>query len=258
MTWTAMSRKGVGRMRVKARPNALRITKFMATLSVFAVAGWLFSASALTARGTDLRSEQVGDLRDLIERRAEDISARQQQISNLQADVDELTALSRNPSLLYQLKRIDDLSATAGLTEVVGEGLQVILDDAPRSATIPEGAIPDDLVVHQRDVQAVVNALWRGGATAMQIMDQRVLSTSAVRCVGNTLILQGRVYSPPFVITAVGNIDRMQVSIEDDLDIQAYKEFVDLYGLGWDVRRLSDVRIPAWEGGVTVNNARTR
>ena len=37
------------------------------------------------------------------------------------------------------------------------------------------------------------------------LMDQRVISTSAVRCVGNTLILQGRVYSPPYVITAIGN-----------------------------------------------------
>ncbi len=57
---------------------------------------------------------------------------------------------------------------------------------------------PDDLVVHQQDVQAVVNALWAGGADAVQVMDQRLLSTSAVRCVGNTLLLNGRVYSPPY------------------------------------------------------------
>ncbi|MFG1998137.1 DUF881 domain-containing protein [Spirillospora sp. NPDC048911] len=43
-----------------------------------------------------------------------------------------------------------------------------------------------------------------GGAAGMQIMDQRVTSTSAVRCVGNTLILQGVVCSPPSTITAVG------------------------------------------------------
>ena len=70
----------------------------------------------------------------------------------------------------------------------------------PRSAdrVLPEGTSPDDVVVHQQDVQGVVNALWAGGAEAMQIMDQRVVATSAVRCVGNTLILQGRVYSPPY------------------------------------------------------------
>ena len=51
----------------------------------------------------------------------------------------------------------------------------------------------------------MVNALWAGGAEAMMLMDQRVISTSAVRCVGNTLLLQGRVYSPPFRITAIGD-----------------------------------------------------
>jgi len=34
----------------------------------------------------------------------------------------------------------------------------------------------------------VVNALWAGGAEAMTIMGVRVISTSAVRCVGNTLL----------------------------------------------------------------------
>ena len=43
-------------------------------------------------------------------------------------------------------------------------------------------------------MQAVVNALWAGGAEAMSIMNVRVLATSAVRCVGNTLLLHGRVY----------------------------------------------------------------
>lgn len=245
-------------LRAAIRPAQRQPVAFLAAFAVFTFAGLLFASSALTARGTDLRSEQVGDLRDLIARRAADITKGQRSISSLQQEVEALTADSQNPSLLYQLQRADKLAATAGLTEVVGAGLQVVLNDAPRTNEIPEGVIPDDLVVHQRDVQAVVNALWRGGATAMQIMDQRVLSTSAVRCVGNTLILQGRVYSPPFVVTAVGNIDRMQASLNDDLDIQAYREFVDLYGLGWDVRRLSDVRIPAWEGGVTFNDARTR
>ena len=47
----------------------------------------------------------------------------------------------------------------------------------------------------------MVNALWQGGAQGIKVMDQRLISTSAVRCVGNTLILQGRVYSPPYKIT---------------------------------------------------------
>ena len=89
--------------------------------------------------------------------------------------------------------------------------MRVRLDDAKLvSGEVPDGADPDDYVIHQQDVQAVVNALWAGGAEAMMLQDQRVISTSAVRCVGNTLILQGRVYSPPYVITAIGDPPAMQ------------------------------------------------
>ena len=92
---------------------------------------------------------------------------------------------------------------------------QVSLDDAHRSAaSLPEALGPDDIVVHQQDVQGVVNALWAGGAEAMMIQDQRVIATSAVRCVGNTLFLQGRVYSPPYVIKAIGDTTSIKAALD--------------------------------------------
>jgi uncharacterized protein YlxW (UPF0749 family) len=227
------------------------------TMVVFAMAGTLFVSSAMTARGTDLRSEQVGDLRNLIERRANDIAEGQRSVAATREEVDILTSLINTPALAAQQQRAEELRGAAGLLPAEGAALRVTLDDAARvpGAPLPEDAFPDDLVVHQQDVQAVVNALWRGGATAMQIMDQRVLTTSAVRCVGNTLILQGRVYSPPFVITAIGDINGMRASLDDDLDVQTYLEFVDLYGLGWRLEQLNSVLIPAWEGSITVRRA---
>lgn len=88
------------------------------------------------------------------------------------------------------------------------------LSDARTGGRIPDGYTVDDVVVHQQDVQAVVNALWAAGAEAMTIQDQRVIATSAVRCVGNTLILQGRVYSPPYVITAIGDIGSLRSGLD--------------------------------------------
>ena len=82
-----------------------------------------------------------------------------------------------------------------------GPGLVVTLDDAQRDAEgrFPGDASPDDLVVHQQDIDAVLNALWSAGAEGIQMQDQRIIATSAPRCVGNTLLLNGRTYSPPYV-----------------------------------------------------------
>src|SRR4029079_1723509 len=122
----------------------------------------------------------------------------------------------------------DKLAQDAGTEAVHGPGLKVRLDDA-HLQSIPEGFTPDDLVVHQQDVQAVVNALWTGGAEAMQIMDQRVITTSAVRCVGNPLILQGRVYSPPFRITAIGDPQRLSDALDAAPGVQTFRYYVDTF-----------------------------
>jgi uncharacterized protein YlxW (UPF0749 family) len=131
----------------------------------------------------------------------------------------------------------------------------VTLDDAPTGGTRPPGVQPDDLVVHQQDVQGVVNALWAGGAEAMMLMDQRVISTSAVRCVGNTLILQGRLYAPPYRISAIGNVADLNRAIAASPTIPIYLEYHNRLGLGWDVNE-QDLRMPAYAGSLALHHAR--
>src|SRR5262249_50014238 len=150
--------------------------------------------------------------------RQHQLEAASKQEATLRASV--LSKTSRlaqsDSSVAAQQDRANQLLGAAGLQAVHGPALTVELNDAPRTAgeSMPQGATADDLVVHQQDVQAVVNALWAGGAEAMTIMGVRVISTSAVRCVGNTLLLQGRVFSPPFVITAVGDTSGMQHALD--------------------------------------------
>lgn len=93
-----------------------------------------------------------------------------------------------NVTLTTLTERTDALAPSTGTAPVRGQSLTVALDDSPLTIEqLPDWANVDDIVVHQQDVQAVVNALWRGGAEAMTIMDQRVIATSAVRCVGEHL-----------------------------------------------------------------------
>ena len=80
-------------------------------------------------------------------------------------------------------------------------------------------------------------------------MDQRVISTSAVRCVGNTLILQGRVYSPPYVITAIGDLDRLQRGARRRPAVAIYRQYVDAVGLGYDVQTRARPTFPAYRVG---------
>src|SRR5690606_34108084 len=146
----------------------------------------------------------------------------------------------------------------AGFTAMRGPGLVVRLDDAPMrpDGSLPRGATPDDLVVHQQDVQAVVNALWAGGAEAMSIMGVRVISTSAVLCVGNTLLLHGRVYSPPFEIIAIGDPQRMLRELDRSEGVRLYRAAARDFGLGYDTSVREDVTVPAFDGAGGLSHAR--
>ena len=225
-----------------------RTTTILVTGSA-ALAGFLFVASGITADGTNLRTGGLEDLRSLVLDRANKVGVLQSEVDILATEVNDLSITKVNPALSTQISQLEQAT---GLTPISGSALRISLDDAPREpgAPLPSGVAPDDLVVHQQDVQAVVNAMWRGGATAVQVMDQRIISTSAIRCVGNTLLLQGRVYSPPFVITAIGNTSELQQALNDEPGVAVYREYVDRLNLGWDVSILNQTTIPAWQGSI--------
>ena len=87
-------------------------------------------------------------------------------------------------------------------------------------------------------------------------MDQRVISTSAVRCVGNTLILQGRVYSPPYVVKAIGDPSTMRAALDNSAPVTIYRQYVKLLGLGYDVKNMGTVTFPEYAGSLSLLNAK--
>lgn len=228
---------------------------------VAAGAGLLFATSAQTSRGTDLRSSGRSDLVDVVRDQSRAVQVRAAAVQQLRGEVDALTARAGpgDASVARLGAQANKLSPITGTQAVTGPGLSVSLNDAQRTAaSLPEPFTADDIVVHQQDVQSVVNALWAGGAEAMTLMDQRVISTSAVRCVGNTLILQGRVYSPPYVIQAIGDPSRMRDALDKSPQIKIYREYVDAAGLGYDVKTKDRLTFPAYAGSLSLLNAKAQ
>ncbi|MFD8735780.1 DUF881 domain-containing protein [Streptomyces sp. NPDC059618] len=230
------------------------------TVAVFALAGLIFFTSFDTAKGTNIRTDSsLLKLSDLIQERSHKNATLDESNGALRRDVDGLAG-SEDGSSAATDARLAALERNAGTQKTKGRAVTVTLNDAPPNATAklpgyPEPQ-PDYLVIHQQDLQAVVNALWQGGAKGIKVMDQRLISTSAVRCVGNTLILQGRVYSPPYKITAIGDPAKLQKSLAASPAIQNYMVYVNVYGLGWKVEENGTVTLPGYSGTVDLHYAK--
>ncbi|MFE9855034.1 DUF881 domain-containing protein [Streptomyces sp. NPDC005780] len=228
------------------------------TAAVFALAGLIFVTSANTAKGTNIRTDSsLLKLSDLIQQRSEKNAVLDETAASVRDDIDTL-AQRDGGSTEAEDARLKALERAAGTAKLSGRAVSVTLDDAPQNATASPGypdPQPNDLVIHQQDLQAVVNALWQGGARGIEVMDQRLISTSAVRCVGNTLILQGRVYSPPYKITAVGDPGKLEQALDASPAIQNYLLYVKAYGLGWKVDEREAVTLPGYSGTVDLHYA---
>jgi len=222
------------------------------------LAGLLFATSANTSHGVDIRVIGHDDGVSFAERQQRTVIEQTKQLADLQHQVQAATSRAARTDNRVALARdeADVVADDAGMTAVSGPAVTVTLDDAPPLPGAQKGSVPPDyLVVHQQDVQAVVNALWAGGAEAMTLQGQRVISTSAVRCVGNTLLLHGVVYSPPYVVSGIGDVDRMRAALDDAPDIIIYKQYVQAYHLGYDVTTQSKATMPAYSGGVSLAHA---
>jgi uncharacterized protein YlxW (UPF0749 family) len=199
--------------------------------------------SAINAQGTDLRPARNTDLVGLVQAQSRRNAELTRQVTSVRKDVDGLAARGSEQSELAP--DVSRESRRVGLTAVTGPGVSVILD----------GIEPDLLVVHQQDIQAVVNALWSGGAEAMTIQDQRVISTTAVKCVGNTVVLHGIPYAPPYRIRAIGDQVRLHAALDTSEPIQIYQQYVVAYGLVFREKSEERLDLPAHEGSLDLTHA---
>lgn len=221
------------------------------------VAGFGFAVSARESHGTDLRAPGTANLRDLVIAAEGRVHAADSDLAALQHQVDAATRLAgqSDAAVAQTQARTAPLLTPGGLTAVHGPGLIVTLNDAPQSAATA-GVDPNQLVVHQDDLQAVVNALWAGGAEAMSIAGQRLIATSAVRCVGNTLLLNGEVYSPPFQVVAIGPSRTMASALSASPGVRLFQQAASYYGLGYSVETTGDVHVPKYQGSLALRYAR--
>jgi uncharacterized protein YlxW (UPF0749 family) len=237
------------------RPSA-----WTAAVPVVALAaGLLFATSGRTALGTDLRAGEVADLTQLIEQRDRALSLQLDELADLETQVQRLAAQAgrRDGDVAAAQAEGEEGELSAALVGLRGPGLVITLDDAPSrpDGSLPTDARPDDLVIHQSDVQAVVNALWAAAADGVAIMDQRLIATSAVRCVGNTLLLQGRTYSPPFVIAAIVDADAARAQLAASPQVAVFEQAVEAFGLTFEVIEQNDLTLPAYHGPLDMEYA---
>ncbi|MEU0932689.1 MULTISPECIES: DUF881 domain-containing protein [unclassified Embleya] len=147
--------------------------------------------------------------------------------------------------------RVQLLALLTGSDPVEGPGLKVIADDAKGSDNSDGSSDPRQAEaaangrILDRDLQRLVNGLWKAGAEAISINNQRLTALSAIRAAGASILVDNRPLAPPYTILAIGNAKPMQVEFMVGADGRALRRLEDDYGIRINISAQKKMKLPA-------------
>lgn len=235
---------------MRARQKGLALALPAALFGFLVATQW---STVADPASRDVQIRYVAPLTGTVARLQDEQTALKTELADVRQQLDALQAAAstQSGSMRDLRARIDELKAVAGLTEVAGEGVVVTLDAArPPSA---EGS--DRPACLASDLADVVNALWRGGAIAIAIGDERVVGSSSVYCVGATIVVNGAIVSPPFSLAAVGRPSGIVATLDDPAQLADLKRRRDQRAVTLAVEVRPVVSVPAYSGPLAARRA---
>lgn len=192
-------------------------------------------------------SELIDDLAKL-QRKYNDLKEKYD--DNLKV-VEEYKSNSATNSVLISSmqEEVKNLAIAAGTENLTGEGIVIVLTDGNKTL---DPDLRQDSLVHDSDVLTVVNELKAAGAEAISVNGQRIIASSAIRCVGPVIQVNYQKVAAPFTIKAIGNAQYL----ESALNIKnGVADLLREIGIGVKITREKDVKIQKYEGTFSFKDA---
>ena len=157
-----------------------------------------------SANSTVTQTLEDNALRDEVLKMKERYDNAYQELGQAQKKLEEVrqSASKNDAEAEKKEKELKENNLILGNTNVIGEGVEVILQDATNTNNILD---PSKALIHYTDLLWVVNELNNSGAEAIEINGQRFISTSSITCEGNIIKINGERIGSPFHIKAIGS-----------------------------------------------------
>lgn len=200
-----------------------------------------FPTDEIEARGR-LLNDYLEEQRYLQSR----IVALRSQIEDAQNEIETLGKAS-NLDILNNLKK------KVGLVEVVGKGLEIELNDG-HSAIRGGTDFSDTDLIQASDIRDVINLLNASGADGVAVNNHRVIATSTISSVGNTILVNNAMVSPPFYVKSVGDVEIMLQRLLNKELLAAIYTRRDKANIIFKIRPKDFVTVPVYNGDLKASH----
>lgn len=231
--------------RAPARAGSHRWRASASVVLAGVVLGLVAGAGVAELRAGPLQAQDRAVLEAEIERRTAVADGLADANATLRQQIEAEQAAAIGEGAASLLAATERLAVVTGAVPVDGDGVVVVLDDAPTDGVADVDAISDDSRVRDVDVQTVVNGLWAAGAEAVAVNDQRLTSLSTIRHAGDAIVVDLRQLARPYTITAVGNPGQLLEEARTGSAGQWAAFLRDSYGISVSVQPAEDLRLPS-------------
>lgn len=209
---------------------------------------------SVTRNTSALRQEntRVQDLENKLINANQQIIDLKKENMKLHSDIDVYRndAASKDSGAGALKEELEKALLVAGLTAVEGPGVEITLADSSAEKAAPDA---ESGIVHDSDIRSVVNELFGAGAEAVTVNSERLVTNSSIRCVGNTIMVNGKRCASPFVIKAIGDAD----SLESAMNIRGgILDILKLYKIDVNVTKSTSIKLDKYSGATTYSYAR--
>ncbi|MEZ0535670.1 DUF881 domain-containing protein [Caldicellulosiruptoraceae bacterium PP1] len=164
---------------------------------------------------------------------------------------DSASNISKTTEILQQ--DLDNTKLLAGLTDLEGPGIIITLDDS--KAPSDPNVDPNTFLLHDSDILQVINELKAAGAEAISINDQRIISTTEIRCAGPTVSINNTRYSAPYIIKAIGDPKILKNSLNMRGGIV---DLLKQFEIQVKIEEAASLEIPRYTGVIKFKYAKTK
>jgi len=185
----------------RARPHR------MAAVVVVVFGVLVTTAAVQTSRNADVTDagrasliSQIDTRRATVDRLQKDMVTLRERNVGLESQLGDVTSAEQNAA-----SRVRNLETTTGFGAVNGEGVRIVVNDAPNGDATQ--------AVRDEDLAKLVDGLWAAGAEAISINGQRLTVLSAIRNVNVAIHVNSRPLTPPYTVQAIGDNRTLQANL---------------------------------------------
>ena len=228
----------------------------LAIVAVCIVVGFLLAAQLrsvqLAGAADATNASRLETLQSLYNEVTAERDGLQDQVTQLQGELElyRQQAASGQAGSEALVAELEQMEITAGLTDVEGPGVTVILSDSTQTNVTGNEA---DYLIHDNDILSVINELRSAGAEAISLNGERILATSEVRCTGAVVTVNGRRYAAPYVIFAIGDPDTLYSALTMRNGVV---DVLSQWGIQVQVTTSEQLLIPKYNGTISYEYAK--